>query len=153
MLPLIFPILLILAALAIVVGQSIGAGRTRSSRGGAILHPPRPRPNAPANPCCSISAPTWCPPCQEMRRTTWSDPQVAQDLGGYVPVQLDLDHNPWPNSLPSARSHLDLIAPDGQVIASTEGEMNPDEFRAWLASARTHPTLSSRFHASEDARK
>lgn len=86
---------------------------------------------------------SWCGPCQEMRRTTWSDPQVARDLANDVPVQIDLDSNPALARQFSvgAIPHLDLVDPSGQVMASTEGLMSPDEFRAWLASAG-HRALS-----------
>lgn len=151
----IVPVLLILAAVAIVVVQSIGRRPHEVIPWRDDFASASAEAKRTGKPILLDFSASWCGPCQEMRRTTWSDPQVAQDLDAYVPVQIDLDHNPAlaQQFAVSAIPHLDLIAPDGQVIASTEGEMNPDEFRAWLASARTHPTLSSAFNASEDARK
>src|SRR3954469_14400082 len=33
----------------------------------------------------------WCPPCQEMARTTWSDNHVERALREFVPVKIDID--------------------------------------------------------------
>lgn len=146
----IVPILLILAALGLVVVQSIARRPHEVIPWRTDFASASAEAKRTGKPMLLDFSATWCGPCQEMRRTTWSDRQVAQDLGGYVPVQLDLDRNPAlaQQFAVSAIPHLDLIAPDGQVIASTEGEMNADEFRAWLASARTGSTSGTHATAS-----
>jgi thiol:disulfide interchange protein len=35
---------------------------------------------------------TWCPPCQEMKRVSWPNPQIEQVITrDFVPVQIDAD--------------------------------------------------------------
>ena len=82
---------------------------------------------------------SWCGPCQDMRRTTWSDRAVAQALGSYVPVQVDVDAHPdlAQRFHAEALPHLAVLDPWGNVINWFEGEMPPDAFLEWLRSIRT----------------
>lgn len=139
------PILLILAALAVVIVQSIKRQPHEVIPWRTDFASASAESKRTGKPMLLDFSATWCDPCQEMRRTTWSDPQVAHDLAGCVPVHLDLDHNPALAQQFAVRAvpHLDLVAPDGQVIASTEGEMNPNEFRGWLDSARNRELVPS----------
>ncbi len=51
---------------------------------------------------------TWCPPCQEMKRTAWPDPRVSQTVNAdYIPVALDADA-PGTRE-PAARYAVDTI--------------------------------------------
>jgi thioredoxin 1 len=35
---------------------------------------------------------SWCPPCRQMRRDTWPDPRVGEQVRtGYIPVLIDAD--------------------------------------------------------------
>ncbi|HEY2587673.1 MAG TPA: thioredoxin family protein [Tepidisphaeraceae bacterium] len=91
----------------------------------------------------------WCGPCQDMRRTTWSDPAVAQALRGYVPVQIDLDtHADLASRFGvSAIPHMTVLNADGTVISAEEGELSPEQFREWLATVppdtATHPATAA----------
>lgn len=91
----------------------------------------------------------WCGPCQDMRRTTWSDAAVAQSLAGYIPVQIDLDtHADLATQFGvSAIPHLVVVESDGKVAAAEEGELLPEQFREWLATVppvgATHPTSAT----------
>jgi thioredoxin-like negative regulator of GroEL len=91
----------------------------------------------------------WCGPCQDMRRTTWSDPAVAQALAGYIPVQINLDtHADLATQFGvSAIPHLTIVGSDGSVVAAEEGELLPEQFRAWLATVTavttSHPSSAS----------
>jgi thioredoxin-like negative regulator of GroEL len=82
----------------------------------------------------------WCGPCQDMRRTTWSDPAVAHALRGYVPVQINLDAHPDLATQfgVSAIPHLVIVGNDGSVVSAEEGELSPEQFQQWLAAV--HPT-------------
>ena len=78
----------------------------------------------------------WCGPCQEMRRTTWSNRKVADALKDVIPVQIDVDQ------------HVDLsrqfqvdgiprvieLDSTGNLIRSQEGYLEPDTFLEWLNS-------------------
>lgn len=91
----------------------------------------------------------WCGPCQDMRRTTWSDPAVAQALKGYVPVTIDLDtHADLATKFGvSAIPHLTILNAEGTVVAAEEGELSPEQFREWLATVprenATNPTTAT----------
>lgn len=79
----------------------------------------------------------WCPPCQEMARTTWSDKSVAEALRKMVPVQIDCDSHPdlvHEYAIGPIPAYL-VVAPDGKVLQSTTGYRTPHEFLAWLKSA------------------
>ena len=79
---------------------------------------------------------TWCGPCQEMRRTTWSDPRVEEALRSYIPVQIDLDanHDLAERFGVAAIPHLAIVNTDGRILASQEGALAPGELREWLAT-------------------
>jgi thiol:disulfide interchange protein len=93
---------------------------------------------------------SWCGPCQDMRRTTWSDPDVARALDGCVPVQIDVDAHPDLASEfgASAIPHLTLIDPTGKIMASQEGELSSEQLESWLtevnASAAGRTTSNAR---------
>lgn len=80
----------------------------------------------------------WCGPCQDMRRTTWSDPAVAQSLAAYIPVQINLDtHADLATQFGvSAIPHLTVVGSDGSVVTAEEGELSPEDFRSWLAAVQ-----------------
>ena len=78
----------------------------------------------------------WCPACQELRRTTWSDPAVASAIAECcVPVAVDVDAHPdlgrqyRAEYLPT----LVLTDADGHELRRSVGYVTPDEFRRWLA--------------------
>jgi thiol:disulfide interchange protein len=79
---------------------------------------------------------TWCQPCQDMKRTTWSDTDVARALAGDVPVSIDPDKHPEL----VAKYHVEafptmiLLSSTGLPINQTEGRLEPDEFVKWLQS-------------------
>ena len=91
----------------------------------------------------------WCGPCQEMRRTTWSDPAVAQALRDYVPAQIDLDthHDLATEFGVAAIPHLTIVSAEGAVVSAEEGELSPEQFRQWLPPVppviATHPAAAT----------
>ena len=78
---------------------------------------------------------TWCGPCQQMRRATWSNAAVDGRLrSSFVPVKVDIDAN-----RPAAISYaidavptIVLLDGDGKVAQQTSGFMAADELLAWL---------------------
>lgn len=79
---------------------------------------------------------SWCGPCQEMRRTTWSDPAVAQALAAFVPVKIDVDQHPdlAAQYRVSAIPHLVVTDPRGTELKSSDGALDSATFLAWLRS-------------------
>ena len=91
----------------------------------------------------------WCGPCQELKRTTWSNASVAKSLVDYVPVQIDVDQHPdiaaqYPGQ-EGAIPHLVVADSSGKVIKEFEGALPPESFVAWLKSEEPiDPTLLMR---------
>ena len=79
----------------------------------------------------------WCGPCQEMRRTTWSDANVANALHDYIPMQANVDANPELAAQFQVRTipHLVVVNSRGAILKFTEGEMGPIQFLHWLGRA------------------
>jgi thiol:disulfide interchange protein len=83
---------------------------------------------------------SWCGPCQEMRRKTWSDADVEKALQAYVPVKIDVDEHPelaqryrveaFPTFI------VQPVGADSAPTKSIEGAMMPAEFIQWLTSGR-----------------
>lgn len=82
----------------------------------------------------------WCGPCQEMRRATWSDANVAGALHEYIPVQINIDSNPQLASQFEVRGipHLVVLNRRGDIVKFTEGGMDPSEFLRWLGTQPPH---------------
>ena len=87
---------------------------------------------------------TWCGPCQEMKRTTWSDPKVAAALGDYVPVKIDIDEHPEIagkfsfDGIPA----FAVLDTKGQPVKQNMGYQTSEAFLDWL-SARADAPVST----------
>ncbi len=76
----------------------------------------------------------WCPPCHELKTTTWADAGVEQALAAYVPVRVDVDVNTnvaMRYGIEGMPTYAVLDA-DGNVLKATAGYLAPDQFLAWL---------------------
>lgn len=79
---------------------------------------------------------TWCPPCQQMKAETWSDPRVGSDLPKYtVPVKIDVDEHPdlAMQFNVSGIPHTQLINPDGSLGEARVGFIPSDALLRWLS--------------------
>ena len=76
----------------------------------------------------------WCGPCHAMKSTTWADAKVEQALRDYVPVRIDVDLNTPVATRYDAQTipKFAVLDGDGNVVKSTEGYLDPEEFLAWL---------------------
>jgi thiol:disulfide interchange protein len=79
---------------------------------------------------------SWCPPCQEMRRSSWPDPRVGQQVNsGYIPVLMDADS---PDSAePASRYGIQLIPAilvldSGGNVVRDGGFMSADQLVEFL---------------------
>ena len=77
---------------------------------------------------------TWCPPCKQMERDTWTDPRVRAVLAErFTPVKVDVDDDPK-----TARTHevasipTLLVLVDGQPTGRVSGYHGPDQMLAFL---------------------
>lgn len=76
----------------------------------------------------------WCGPCQELRRTTWSDKRVETALQGYVPVRIDIDRQPELAQRFSVESipWFGVLDENGRAVKVWSGWMGAEEFVTWL---------------------
>jgi len=76
---------------------------------------------------------TWCPPCKQMRRTTWTEESVAGALSDYIPVKIDIDQSPdiarqyQIDSVPTM-----VVLDHGESVKSKVGYVSGAEFVEWL---------------------
>jgi thioredoxin-like negative regulator of GroEL len=70
---------------------------------------------------------TWCGPCQTMKHTTWADKEVEAALRAFVPVKVDLDHQPdvaRQFAVEAIPAYV-VLDPAGAPVAAWDGAMPP----------------------------
>jgi thiol:disulfide interchange protein len=81
----------------------------------------------------------WCPDCQELAATTWSSPSVADALGAYVPVSIDVDAHPDLAGQYDVKAIPALFVVDpknGEVLKQRrEGVRSPGDLLHWLGES------------------
>jgi thiol:disulfide interchange protein len=77
---------------------------------------------------------TWCGPCQQMKRDTFSDPRVHRRLAGYVMLFVDTDRDPALSQQFNVRGipAYFVVRPAGTILKAGTGYKGPDEFLRWL---------------------
>jgi len=80
----------------------------------------------------------WCGPCQSMKHTTWAHPIVEEALRGYVPVKIDLDHNPDLAEKYNVRAvpAFAVLGDDGKALKQTDGALSPEEMVTWIKEGK-----------------
>lgn len=79
---------------------------------------------------------SWCGPCQQMKRTTFADPDVEAALEKYVTLKIDVDRESdlarqfGADAIPA----FYLLDKNGTATRSTAGYMSSEEFLRWLKS-------------------
>jgi thiol:disulfide interchange protein len=79
----------------------------------------------------------WCEACQAMKRTTWANAKVDSLLHIYVPVKIDVDHNPdlgLKYRIDEGMPMLAVMDASGRVTKKYNGALGPDDFILWLTS-------------------
>ena len=81
---------------------------------------------------------TWCPPCQQMKRDTFANPEVLSSLSRYVTLFVDADVDPAFNQCFGVRGipAYFVVRSDRAIIKSGSGYRGPSDFLRWLAAAR-----------------
>jgi thiol:disulfide interchange protein DsbD len=77
----------------------------------------------------------WCGPCQTMRQTTWADGQVKSSVeSAYIPVKIDIDHQPDLAFLYRVESIPNIIILDENHNARRQLDfaLAPEPFLQWL---------------------
>ncbi len=77
---------------------------------------------------------SWCPPCKEMDRTTWVDPEVVAWLTEHTTaVQVDVDEDEAASKRFAIRAMPTVIAiVDGKEFERTVGFMDGESLLNWL---------------------
>jgi thiol:disulfide interchange protein len=79
---------------------------------------------------------SWCGPCQEMKRTTWSDDDVRRAIEKhYVPVKIDIDEQrdlAMANAIDGVPTFI-VMTDAGQTVRRTDGYMDSAAMTAWVA--------------------
>ena len=80
---------------------------------------------------------SWCPPCKEMKRSTYHDQAVIDAAKQFIPVMIDYDTQKdlvlkyEVNSIPAYR----VLKPDGTLARAFVGYQSADEFVQALQNA------------------
>ena len=77
----------------------------------------------------------WCGPCQQMKRTTWTDGDVEAALREYVPTRVDIDRRTDLAMQYQVESVPQFVVVDGDgavVKRNSEGALPPEDFLGWL---------------------
>ena len=86
----------------------------------------------------------WCPPCQEMNRNVFSDPEFAAELEKWVvPVRVDLSDRPPPPSAGElaqryrvgALPTFVVVDAKGQEVSRRTGAMSAGQFLGFVRGA------------------
>jgi thiol-disulfide isomerase/thioredoxin len=79
----------------------------------------------------------WCPPCQEMERTTFADAAVLQRMADFVPLKIDFDQHQelvaryGVTGLPTTL----VVDADGQPVIGAVGYLDAKDYLSLLADA------------------
>lgn len=88
---------------------------------------------------------SWCGPCQQMKRTTFADQAVADEVARWSSVKVDVDEHKDlaigynVQSMPS----FYVLLPEGKVLTVQSGLMSATEFIAFLKEAEKANPLPS----------
>lgn len=72
----------------------------------------------------------WCSPCQQMKKTTYHDPEVIKAVANFIPVMIDADKQVSimrQYSIDAIPAYI-ITQPDGTVIDRFEGYYLPADF-------------------------
>lgn len=80
---------------------------------------------------------TWCGPCKAMDRQVFPRSEVAQALGNWVAVKIDVDKKPQiaRDFSVDVMPTLVVLTPAGESIARVSGYMDVSDFIDWIVRA------------------
>ena len=80
---------------------------------------------------------SWCPPCRQMKKTTYHDPEVIKMSESFIRLIIDSDAQPAIANIYNVRGipAYVILRPDGSKIKSFTGYHSPADFIAKLKTA------------------
>jgi thiol:disulfide interchange protein len=86
---------------------------------------------------------SWCGPCQEMKRETWSDPRIETALQNLIPVKIDVDEARAVAERFNVTGipRVQLLGTGGSAGPSHTGFMSADELLRWLQANQGPSTM------------
>lgn len=83
-------------------------------------------------PMITIFSATWCPPCQQMKRSVYPSAEVAPYHNSFVWAYLDADEKNNRGLMSkfevSGIPHISFVASDGQLMGHFAGAVSPADF-------------------------
>jgi len=142
------PLLVIFAAILLVVGYSVYSRATRKPEvipWVADLATAKAESAKTGRPVFAYFTADWCPPCQQMKATTFADDGVKRALESYVPVKIDVDRHTGLAGQYGAHAipTMVVIDPAGNEKARMVGYLDPDDMIKWLGAAPRPTTMPS----------
>lgn len=130
-------VFIILASVALVVGASKLFAPRELVPWQSDLQAARDLSAKTKKPVLAYFTAEWCGPCQEMRRSVFSDHAVADATRKVIPVRIDVDRQ----AQVAQRFQIEamptfiLISPSGQILRTQMGAMSAGDFIQWLQGA------------------
>lgn len=129
--------LAVIATAVYVVPRWMAPSKPPAFDQGLTLAAARSVANQNKKPVLVFATASWCPPCQEMKRTTLRDPRIEQMLqSDFNSVYLDVDRSASDGaelkvfSLPTT-----IVLVGDQELARVEGGMDATSYLSWLEAA------------------
>ncbi len=129
--------LAVIAMAVYVVPRWLAPSKPPAFAQGLTLASARAAANQNKKPLLIFATASWCPPCQQMKRTTLRDGRIEQMLvNDFNSVYLDVDQNAKDGadlkvfSLPTT-----IVFVGEQELARVEGGMDSSSYLSWLEAA------------------
>lgn len=120
----------VLGLIAVVgIGHFVGGGGEERVPWQENLPAARTASTRDSRPILLYFTADWCPPCKQMKKTTWADERVAGALQAYIPVRIDISkqEDVARQYGVSGIPRIEIIEADGTRNLLVDHYVTPDE--------------------------